>query len=434
MPKIILILEHEKPMNFKGHISFLRAVFKHSITAFGGPQVHVSLMQRRFVDQRNDITSQELLEYNAFCQLLPGASSTQTIVLVAYKRGGLLLALLTLLVWILPASILMATFAIAFSHFDIQKGLSSLRYLQPMSIGFIASATLLLYKKVIDNKITKIIFLLASIIVVIGFKTPWTIPIVIILAGIATNFSKKRIPNDGAAPKSVKWGGLIIFLTLFLTAGILSEQSTRHNWKYQKVFNLFETNYRFGSFVFGGGDVLIPMMYEQYVTRPNTTRIIQNKRDVIKISSDAFLTGAGIVRAVPGPIFSISSYTGAMALKDKGISWQIVGAIAATIGVFLPSFFIVVFFFPIWQMLKKYAIIYRSLEGINAAVVGIMLGASLYLIKDVGISLTRSVPLVWVISLLTFLTSTYLIYYKKLATHWIVLLVILIGFLSTYIA
>lgn len=420
-------------MNFKKHISFLRAVFKHSLTAFGGPQVHISLMQRRFVDQRKDITSQELLEYNALCQLLPGASSTQTIILVAYKRGGVFLALLTLIVWMLPASILMATAAIAFTHFDIQKGLSTLKYLQPMSIGFIASATLLLFKKAVDNTITKIIFILTSIIVVIGFKTPWTIPLVIIIAGIITNFSKKRIPNDGSAPKSIRWSGLIIFITLFITAGILSEQSTRHNWRFQKVFNLFETNYRFGSFVFGGGDVLIPMMYEQYVTRPNAPRIIQNKRDVIKISSDAFLTGTGIVRAVPGPIFSISSYTGAMALKDKGIAWQILGSVAATLGVFFPSFLIVIFFFPIWQMLKKYAILYRSLEGINAAVVGIMLGASLYLIKDVSANLINKAPLVWGLSALTFLASTYLTYFKKLATHWIVLLVIFVGIISTYI-
>lgn len=434
MLKIILILRLKELMNFIRHISFLRAVFKHSITAFGGPQVHISLMQRRFVDQRNDITSQELLEYNAFCQLLPGASSTQTIVLVAYKRGGVFLALITLLVWILPASIIMAMAAILFTHFDFQKGLASLRYLQIMSISFIASATILLYRRAVDNSITKIIFIITSIIVVIGFKTPWTIPIVIILAGIATNFSKKRIPNDGAAPKSIKWSGLIIFISLFITAGILSEQSTRHNWKYQKVFNLFETNYRFGSFVFGGGDVLIPMMYEQYVTRPNAPRIIQNKRDVIKISSDAFLTGTGIVRAVPGPIFSISSYTGAIALKDKGIAWQILGSVVATVGVFLPSFFIVLFFFPIWQMLKKYAILYRSLEGINAAVVGIMLGASIYLIKDVSFNLVDTAPLVWALSALIFLTSTYLSYYKKLATHWIVLLVILVGFISTYIA
>ena len=434
MPKIILILGQESPMNFIRHISFLQAVLKHSITAFGGPQVHVGLMQRRFVEQRKDITNEELLEYNAFCQLLPGASSTQTIVLVAYKRGGVLLALLTLLVWILPASIIMAIAAIAFSHFDIQKGMASLRFLQPMSIGFIASATLLLYRKAIDNTITKIIFIATSIIVIIGFKIPWTIPCIIIVAGIATNFSKKRIPNDGAAPKAIKWSSLIIFISLCLTAGILSEQSTRNNWKYQKVFNLFETNYRFGSFVFGGGDVLIPMMYEQYVTRPNAPRVIEHKRDVIKISSDAFLTGSGIVRAVPGPIFSIASYTGAMALKDKGLSWQIVGSTVASVGVFLPSFLIVLFFFPIWQMLKKYAILYRSLEGINAAVVGIMLGATLYLLKDVSFNLVNSTPMIWGISTITFLASTYLIYHQKLATHWIVLLVILVGFVSTYIS
>jgi chromate transporter len=263
---------------------------------------------------------------------------------------------------------------------------------------------------------------------------PWTIPVVIILAGVATNFSKKRIPNDGAAPKTIKWGGLLIFVSLFITAGFLSEQSTRHNWRYQKAFNLLETNYRFGSFVFGGGDVLIPMMYEQYVTRPNSATVIHNKRDVIKISSDAFLTGSGLVRAVPGPIFSVASYTGALALKDKGISWQIMGAIVASVGVFLPSFLIVLFFFPIWQMLKRYAIFYRSLEGINAAVVGIMLGATIYLSKDIGIKLSGTDTMVWVLSAITFLASTYLIFKQKMATQWIVLLVILLGYLSNYYA
>jgi chromate transporter len=223
-----------------------------------------------------------------------------------------------------------------------------------MSIGFLASATLLLYKKAINSTITKIIFITTSIVVVMGFKSPWTIPIIIILAGFATNFSHKRIPNDGAAPKKIKWTGLLVFMFLFITAGILSEQSTRQQWQHKKIFNLFETNYRFGSFVFGGGDVLIPMMYEQYVTRPNSDRVKESKRDVLKINSAAFLTGAGIVRAIPGPIFSIASFTGALALEDKGIGSQVLGAVIASIGVFVPSFLIVLFFFPIWQKLKKY--------------------------------------------------------------------------------
>lgn len=420
-------------MAFFRHIPFLHAVLKHSLTAFGGPQVHISLMQKRFVDQRKDITNEELLEYNAFCQLLPGASSTQTVVLVAYKRGGILLAFFTLLVWMFPACFIMALAAIALSHLQVQRGLSIFRFLQPMSIGFIASATILLYKKAINSTITKYIFIVASLLVVLGFKTPWTIPLVIILAGIATNFSKQRIPNNGAAPKQINWSTLLLFLSLFMMAGIVSEEATRNNWKYQKVFNLFETNYRFGSFVFGGGDVLIPMMYEQYVTRPNTNRIIQNKRDVIKISSDAFLTGSGIVRAVPGPIFSIASYNGALALKDKSISMQVLGAITGSIGVFLPSFLIVLFFFPIWQMLKKYAIFYRSLEGINASVVGIMFGATLYLMKDVSLNFANSNSVNWVLSIFTLILSTYLNYQQKLATHWIVVIAIVVGWMSSLI-
>ena len=248
-------------------------MFQHSLTAFGGPQVHIGLLQHRFVEKRKDITSEELMEYNAFCQLLPGASSTQTIVLIAFKRGGFSLALITLLIWILPATSFMASLAIAYTHFDLQPVLKTLHLLQPMVIGFIASATYLLYKKAINNTITLFVFGFACVLTLVGFKTPWTIPVVIVLAGIVTNFSNKRIPDQGAAPKQIKWVHLHLFILFFLTAGFLSEQATRQNWEHRKVYNLFENNYRFGSFVFGGGDVLIPMMYEQYVTRPSTEQV-----------------------------------------------------------------------------------------------------------------------------------------------------------------
>ena len=414
-------------MHLLRHIPFLRAVFNYSITAFGGPQVAVALMQNRFVQKRKDVTSEELLEYNAFCQLLPGASSTQTITLIAYKRGGASLAFLALLVWILPATILMTSLAIITTHFELTNGLKSLVLLQPMAIGFLASAGLLLYKKAIKSKITFLIFLATAILTYVGFKTPWTIPIIIVLAGIVTNFSGKRIPNDGPPPKKVKWSGLFIFLSLFICAGFLSEQATRQNWEYRKAFNLFENNYRFGSLVFGGGDVLIPMMYEQYVTRPKSNVVKKNKRDVIKLTSTEFLTGSGFVRAIPGPIFSIASYTGAVALKEMGIPAQILGAVIASMGVFLPSFFIVLFLFPLWQKLKKYAVFYRSLEGIYASIVGIMLGATFYLSMDVVMQLQTGDAIHWISFPLVFLASTYLLYYQKLAPQWIALSCVFMG-------
>ena len=93
------------------HIPFLKAVFLHSITAFGGPQGHIGMMLKTFVHKRRDVTEEELVEYNSFCQLLPGASSTQTLTLIGYKRGGVSLAVLTLLIWLLPACILMGAFS-----------------------------------------------------------------------------------------------------------------------------------------------------------------------------------------------------------------------------------------------------------------------------------------------------------------------------------
>ena len=418
-------------MKYLRHISFLKAVLQHSLTAFGGPQVAVALMQYRFVEKRRDITNEELIEYNAICQLLPGASSTQTIVLVGFKRGGVILALLTLLVWMLPAVCIMTCLALLVSYFSWSGEIKALSLLQPMSIGFIISAALLLFQKSVNSIITRWIFVITAIITFIGFNTPWTIPTIIILAGVVTNFSDKRIPTDGTAPKSIQWRALVLFVLLFIAAGFLSERATKQNWESRKLFNLFENNYRFGSMVFGGGDVLIPIMYEQFVTRPASKRIQENKRDVVKIDRANFLTGTGLVRAVPGPIFSISSYMGAMALKDKSMSTQLSGALVASLGIFLPSFLIVLFFFPIWQYLKKYAIFYRSLEGVYAAIVGIMIGASLYLIKDIAVDLKSATAVSVSMYVVIFFLSTYLLYKQKLAPQWIAFSCIVIGLLMS---
>lgn len=370
-------------MILQRHIPFLRAVLLHSITAFGGPQGHMGMMMKTFVQQRRDVTENELMEYNGFCQLLPGASSTQTLTLIGYKRGGLGLAIITLIIWILPACMLMAGLSFLLDYFaDIQKKAAIFQFIQPMAIGFIAYSSFKTFGISIKNTITRVIMIVATFATFLAFKTPWVFPGLIILAGIATNFSSKRIPQKETPPKKIKWGNILIFLALFGFAGYLSETATNNNWKNRKPINVFENNYRFGSLVFGGGDVLMPLMYEQYVTRPATKHIQETKRDVLKIGRQDFLTGSGMVRAIPGPVFSIGAFTGGMALREQGNMMQLMGCIIGAAAIFLPSALLVLFFFPVWQNLKKYAVIYRSLEGINAAVVGIMAGATAYLLKD----------------------------------------------------
>ena len=412
------------------HLPFLRAVFWHSITAVGGPQGHMGMMLKTFVQQRKDVTETELIEYNGFCQLLPGASSTQTLTLIGYKRGGLPLAIITLLIWILPACTLMGGISFLLDYFD-DMGLKVgvFKFVQPMAIGFIAYSAFRIFGVAVTNTITRVIMLVATVATFLAFKTPWIFPALIVAAGIATNFSDKRIPKQEIPNKRIGWGNILIFFALFGMAGYLSETATRQNWENRKPINLFENAYRFGSLVFGGGDVLIPLMYEQYVTRPETKRVQETKRDVLRMNRADFLTGSGMVRAIPGPVFSIGAFTGGMVLRDLGPGMQLLGCVIGAIAIFLPSALLVLFFFPVWNNLKRYAVIYRSLEGINAAVVGIMAGATCYLIKDSFLNSLIQAEAVGIWDLVVVIVTFLLLSSHKIPAPLIVLGCLVMGWL-----
>lgn len=374
-------------LGFIRHIPFLKAVFLHSITAFGGPQGHLGMMLKTFVDKRKDVSKEELMEYISFCQMLPGASSTQTLTLIGYKRGGISLAVLTLIIWILPACTIMGALSFLIGSIgNTPVKYDVFRFIPEMAIGFLTYAAFKAFKISINNLITLVIMLFVMVTTYFLFKTPWVIPVLIVLGGIATNFSSKRFPErEKIKPRHIRWTNIWLFLVVFLIAGFLSETARKQDWKDRKAYNLFENFYRFGSFVFGGGDVLIPMMVDQYVARPTAKKFQDSSQNIIRIKRDELLTGAGIVRAIPGPVFSIGSYVGGIALKDQGKEFQLLGCVIGSIAIFLPSALLVLFFFPVWQYLKKYVVVYRALEGINAVVVGFMWAASLYLLKDISI-------------------------------------------------
>lgn len=400
------------------HVPFLKAVFYYTLSAFGGPQGHLGMMMKTFVERRRDITKEELLEYLAFCQLLPGATSTQTITLIGYKRGGVPLAVLTLIIWILPASLIMGAFSFLVHYVNTYHvSLNIFTYVQPMAVGFVAFAAYKMYKISIKNPITYFIMSVGLVATYLLFKTPWVFPILIVLGGVATNFSDKRIPEKEAIrPKQIKWTNIWLFVLLFLLVGFFSETARKHDWKNKRAYNLTENIYRFGSLVFGGGDVLMPMMYEQYVVRDKTK----------VMTKEEYLTGWGLVRAIPGPVFSVAAYTGGMVLRDKGKDFQLLGCVIGCIGIFLPSALLVLFFYPVWHNLKKYVVVFRALEGINAVVVGIMWAASLYLLKDISITEFKTVSF---INILVIIGTFLLLNFTKIRSPYIVLGCLLIGLL-----
>lgn len=408
------------------HIHFLKAVLIHSVTAFGGPQAHIGMMMKTFVHRTPYITEQELMEYNAFCQLLPGASSTQTLTLIGYKRGGVPLAVLTLLVWILPACILMGALSFLLQYIDKkQLGTDIFKFIAPMAAGFLAYAAITAFPLAIKNTITWVIMIVGATATYFLFGQPWVIPALIIIGGITTNLSRKRIPQVEQKPRKIKWWNFWLFGIIFIAAGFISERARIDEWANRKPINLFENTYRMGSLVFGGGQVLIPMMYEQWSVRPEEEKVKERNPEAIQIDEEKLLTGMGIVRAMPGPVFSIASFAGGMALKDMGTEMQIIGCFIGMIAIFLPSALLVLFFFPIWNNLKKYAAVYRSLEGINAVVVGIMIASTFYIMKDISITSMHTISF---INMGVMLGTFLLLNFTKIAPPFIVLGCLLLGF------
>jgi chromate transporter len=383
------------------------------------------MMLRTFVQNRKDVTEAELMDYNAFCNMLPGASSTQVVTLIGYKRGGVLLAVLTLLIWITPACLFMGSLSFLLHLIDKRAVNDELfRFIKPMAIGFLAFAAFQTFKLSVKNKITLVIALITAGLTYFLFKMPWIFPALMLCGGIATNFSNRRYPQKEEKPRSVKWGNIWVFAIVFIIAGFFSELARKQDWKpeYRKPVNLFENTYRMGSFVFGGGQVLIPMMESQFVER----RERKGFRNVnaLEIDQEDFYTGAGIIRAIPGPVFSLGSFTGGMALSGEGTSMQAIGCIIGAIAIFLPSALLVLFFFPIWNNLKKYAVVYRALEGINAAVVGIMVGATIYMMRDVTVTDMNTIS---VLNILTIVGTFLLLQFTKIPSPIIVLMCLVPG-------
>jgi chromate transporter len=421
-------------LTLKRHIPFLQAVFMHALTAFGGPQGHYGMMLKTFVQKRRDITEEELLEFTSFCQMLPGASSTQTLLLIGYKRGGVPLAIATILIWMLPACFLMGAFSFLVSYFTEHTSSTQnpFEFVQSIAIGFLLYAAYNMGKAALKSTATKLIAAIVALTTFLLFTSPFIIPLVIVLGGVISNLSGRRIPDThNIIAKQIRFRSIWIFAFVFIIAGVLSETARSQQWKSRVYFNLFETNYRFGSVVFGGGDVLMPLMLDQYVARPQAPRM-QKKADqnVIAINREDFLAGAAMVRAIPGPVFSIASFTGGLATQKEALGGQILGCIVGAVALFLPSVLLVLFFFPVFQYLKRYVIVLRALEGINAAVVGILIAAFFYLCKSLMLYNFSASS----IKLLVGIAFTFLLLrYTKLPSPLVVLLSLALVFLMHYI-
>jgi chromate transporter len=395
------------------YIDFLKDVFLLSVSCFGGPQAHIAHFQKLLVEKRKYITEEELIEVNALGQVLPGPTSTQTLTAIAYRLRGPNLAYLTLIIWMLPSVAIMTALAILMASFETkQVSMAFTRFIQPMAVGFVAYGAYSIGIKTVTRFRAFVLMVLAAVASYF-VKTPFVFPVILVVAGCITAFNYKAHPREPKKKFNVVWSNLILWVSVLVFAALLGSL-TKTKPEYLPI-RLFENFYRNGSLVFGGGQVLTPMLYTEFVQYAPKQYL----------TPEEFLSGYAVVQALPGPVFSFSSFIGALSMREFGTSGEIFGAIMSAAGVFLPGTFLIFFMIRVWDSLKSFRAIRASLEGILAANSGLVAAAAILLFQP----LIENQPLenILLYSLFTVVTFC-LIAFTKIPSWAIIAAGLLMGF------
>ncbi|MFO7781995.1 MAG: chromate efflux transporter [Spirochaetia bacterium] len=349
---------------------FLKDVLICSLGAYGGPETHIGVFLNQMVHKRSYLTEEELIELLALNGILPGPTSTQTIVSIGYKVEGRLLALLTLLVWALPVLTLMTAASFAYGFLE-RRGLATdvLRFVGPMAVGFIIYAATRIGRKVVTDVTTGALFVMSAVTTFL-FREPWVFPLVLLFGGVVSASLSAKVEPGPVKPVRLHppWRFLFLFAGFAVGAIVVA------NLTDARPAQLFESFYRYGYLVFGGGQVVVPIMQSELVDIRGY------------LSNQEFLTGYGLVQGLPGPMFSFAAYAGGMASRDAGTTMQILGAAIGGIAIFLPGILLIYFVYPVWEGLKQIRGVRRAIKGVNATAGGLIAVSIIVLGLSVGIT------------------------------------------------
>ncbi|RXK52444.1 chromate transporter [Aquirufa rosea] len=335
------------------HIEFLWDVLFLAMTSFGGVQVHIALFLKKLVKEKAYLTEDELFEIQALCSFLPGPTSTQMITAIGFKRGGANLAYLTLMAWITPAVFVMTLAAFGMTYL---RNRDVIQFVTPVGIGLILQAGWIMAKKFLRAPMYILIFLF-TLFTGLYIQSPFIFPLLLLIGGLISSLNFKDFPRQNKHKMIIPWANFHLFWGFAVFLALLG-----HFTDYFPI-RIFENFYRNGSLVFGGGQVLVPVLYTEFVEFKHLIR------------EDDFLTGMTLSQTLPGPVFALTSYLGVLLMKDFGIIGELAGSVIGALGIFLPGTFLIFFVYRIWGQLKQYRFIRASLPGIQSVSVGLTIVA-----------------------------------------------------------
>lgn len=339
-------------------------------TSFGGPSAHIGYFRQCFVRQHKWLSEQQFAHTLALCQLLPGPGSSQLGFAIGYQRAGLSGALAAFIGFTLPSFVLMFALGLSGSSLlSTAQWAPLLHLLKLVAVVVVADAVIGMYAHFCNTRGRRaltvcfaLLFLLSdlqlSLLLLAAIAGAiWFVP------PVATDSLVQSAADTEPRPR---WRWLLGFIVLALAAVILSTLSA------PEALTLGAGFAEVGSWVFGGGHVVLPMLQDQFP----------------QLDNSSFLAGYAAAQALPGPLFSLAAFVGTQVFSNPFI-----GALVATLAIFAPGFCLLLAFIDSWQVLLRRQRVAAAIAAVNCAVVALLAAAlwhpiissSVYSLADLGL-------------------------------------------------
>lgn len=327
------------------------------VTSFGGPIAHLGYFRTEYVQRRKWLDEQAFADLVGLCQFLPGPASSEVGIAIGITRAGLLGGLAAWLGFTIPSALALIAFGYGVQHVTIADA-GWVHGLLVVAVAVVAQAVWGMARQFCPDRTRQMIAILATL-VMLAWPTGLGQVLLIVVAGligwrlIPSGETGISAPMHVPIPRRLGMIALALFAILLLGLPILRQIFSNY------PLALFTSFFRVGSLVFGGGHVVLPLL-QSAVVAPGW------------VSETQFVAGYGAAQAVPGPLFTFSSYLGTVAGPNPH-GW--IGGLIALVGIFLPAFLLVIGVLPFWNIIRVRPGFQSALRGINAAVVGLLLAA-----------------------------------------------------------
>lgn len=334
---------------------------KLGLTSFGGPIAHLAFFRQEFVHRQKWLSDKAYLELVSLCQFLPGPASSQVGIAIGLSRSGYFGAFAAWLGFTLPSAIILILFGLSVATLPGQMDVNLFHGLKIAVVAVVAQAIIGMGRKLCSDWKTVALALGAFVVtslfsgslgqilaIVFGAFLGWVL--------LRPNQTLSHAPFQNSVSKKAAFISLaVLFGVLFFVPVILSVTNI-------PSLKLFDGFFQAGSLVFGGGHVVLPLLHAQFV--PNGL-----------VTANDFMAGYGVAQVIPGPLFAFASFLGAVSTAQPSGA---VGALIGLVGIFLPSFLIIVGIMPFWELLRRHPRFQSVIMGANAAVVGLLIAAFIH--------------------------------------------------------